>query len=752
MSDDKLWPFDISRYNRRHTLTGSEREGIACALKKRAQAPRGWIAQHREQLARLVVPLEDLLAFVGEVSSYRTHAVCWIVLREMHDRQLAFWAWPHQIWREILNTGSRRALDIPDYKAVRGTLLAVAYVLDGLDDIHTYKLLYRNLARRVFGQSHVDALVERVGAEFKRMGYAGNITGKRLPTLLPEVLLVARSPHLEGVSVKVLERMRMVGNQVHRADIRALSRALHNMGVIERALPWHPTPPPVPPASIGVPKAWYDMVTRWHSTSTLEKASRDNILRCLCKAGRWLGQAHPELADPAAWRHEHAIEIIAMIDKAKVGEWVVSTRGVKDKVGKPLSPAVRSGWMNAMRTFFRDCQDWGWIPRHFNPSRVLATPRSVRAKLGTNPRVISDEIWAKLLWAGLNLTDDDLPKTKGLNGPPITSIYPLELVRAVAITWLFSGLRRNEILRLRVGCIRWQRTDVVVPETEAVLRKDDVCWLDVPVTKTSRAFTKPVDPLVGHAINAWERIRPEQRAALDPKTNELVSYLFFYRERQLSLNYINRTLIPMLCRKAGLPLEDARGKISSHRARSTIATQLYNSREPMTLFELQEWLGHRSPSSTQHYAKVSPTKLAKKYEQAGYFKRNVRTIEVLIDRDAIVSGAAAEGTPWQYYDLGHGWCTNAYFVECRHRMACPKCQFYVAKGSAKGQFIEGQANLQRMLQEIPLTEDERAAVEEGIELFEKLCEGLADVPTPAGPTPRQLTRNGKRSLPILQPA
>ena len=164
---------------------------------------------------------------------------------------------------------------------------------------------------------------------------------------------------------------------------------------------------------------------------------------------------------------------------------------------------------------------------------------------------------------------------------------------------------------------------------------------------------------------------------------------------------------------------------------------------------MQEWLGHSSPNATQYYAKVSPTKLAKKYEKAGYFERNVRTIEVLIDREAIVSGAAAKGEPWQYYDLGHGWCTHAYFVECPHRMACPKCSFYVAKDSAKGQFIEGQSNLMRMLQKIPLTEDERAAVEEGIDLFEKLCQKLADVLTPAGPTPRELALDKRCSLPVL---
>jgi hypothetical protein len=88
--------------------------------------------------------------------------------------------------------------------------------------------------------------------------------------------------------------------------------------------------------------------------------------------------------------------------------------------------------------------------------------------------------------------------------------------------------------------------------------------------------------------------------------------------------------------------------------RSTIASQLYNAKEPMSLSELQAWLGHKHPNSTQHYTKISPAKLAKSYVDAGYFGRNVRTIEVLIDQEAVINGDAAKGLPWKYYDLGHG--------------------------------------------------------------------------------------------------
>ena len=184
-----------------------------------------------------------------------------------------------------------------------------------------------------------------------------------------------------------------------------------------------------------------------------------------------------------------------------------------------------------------------------------------------------------------------------------------------------------------------------------------VCMLDIPVTKTSTAFTKPIDPVVGEAIDAWQRVRPPQPRFVDPRTGETVDMLFALRARRVSEKYINRVLIPMLCRKANVPAADARGPITSHRARATIATSLYNAKDPMTLFELQAWLGHSSPQSTQRYARISPITLTKAYTDAGYFARNLRTIEVLIDRDAVRNGTAATGTPWEFFDLGQGWCT-----------------------------------------------------------------------------------------------
>ena len=148
----------------------------------------------------------------------------------------------------------------------------------------------------------------------------------------------------------------------------------------------------------------------------------------------------------------------------------------------------------------------------------------------------------------------------------------------------------------------------------------------------------------------------------------------------------------------------------------------------MTLFELQAWLGHRSPATTQHYVAFTPTRLARAYTAADYFQRNVRMMSVLIDQAAIKSGASDK--PWRYYDLGHEFCSYEFFDQCPHRIACARCDFYVPKASSRADLIASKTGMTRMPQEIPLTDDERTAVDGDAAALERLLERLSDKPTP----------------------
>lgn len=164
-----------------------------------------------------------------------------------------------------------------------------------------------------------------------------------------------------------------------------------------------------------------------------------------------------------------------------------------------------------------------------------------------------------------------------------------------------------------------------------------------------------------------------------------------HRGKRINGRYINDSLIPLLCKKAGIPEQDARGRITSHRAREAIASQLYNTLEPLDIVVLQKWLGHASPESTRHYVDITPTRLASSLEKAGYFERNRRMVSVLIDQDAVMEGLPQEGKPWKYYDLGHGLCSYDFFDQCPHRMACTGRDVSLPKPGARALLPESKA-------------------------------------------------------------
>lgn len=681
----------------------------------------------RSDLARLTQPILDVVAATGTPKQSGGGAMGALVL-EMHRRQSSFWVWPRQVWLEILGPTARSFRVRYKWTTThsRHALVTATYVLGLFDDFRALGIIDRTaLACRIFGRERIESQIKTVIDVIRSRGFS-RFKAKDVQWALCSVLLASKSPNLHDLTVEVLRAERDLTTVPNRsASIAALSSALKHLGAIPEAIERKYGHTRFGDPKHGVDPIWVDYVERWFRTATIQQNSRERSRYLLLKAGRWVTQTHPDCAAPDRWTRDLAAEWVAVVCRMTRGQWVQIEDKYKYRTGDPLSPRAKAHHLSSVSSFFRDIQEWGWIPRRLDPRRCFAAPKSLRALIGPKPKVIADEVWAKLLWAGLNLKEGDL--SRHANGK---HFYPVLMVKALSIVWLFSGLRVGEIHRLCVGCIR-ENWKMEVPQAEAV------CNLDVPVNKTSHAFTKPVDRIVGESIRAWESERPAQPVAIDQKTGELVNFLFAYRGSRPGSVYINQTLVPILCRKAGVPVEDARGKITSHRARSTIASQLYNAREPMSLFELQRWLGHKWANSTQHYLDITPTKLALSFRNAGYFARNIRAIDVLIDREVVVSGKAAF-EPWKFYDLGHGYCTYDFFDQCPHRMACAKCGFYVPKGTSRAQLLEGKDNLLRMRQEIPLNDAELAAVDEGLAALEKLLGQLADVATPAGPTPRQL--------------
>ena len=493
-----------SRYDRQPGLTDAERAAVGELAGQRTR----WPPELSLTVARLTEPIDDVLRIVTpQAPWWGRYPARRALIAAMAAEESAFWGWDRDRWLGVLAGSDAQ---------IRQLVLAVAYLVCGQRDLHLELRGFkaRKFAGRVFDVELVDAAIDRVQAHMDGLGHPAVLGRPMLTHALMDVMLLAGSPLLEDLGARpdlfVALRSRELNN-ARRHGVEQLARTMVEMGVLSE-LPFRTQPSREEwlarsqAGEIDVPAAWLDWTRRWFETSTLGRSSRTHTYYALIKAGRWLYREHPDRTDPGSWDRQLVAGWIAAVDRLRVGELSKSLNAnyMRARHGGPLSPRSKAHLIWSLRTFFRDLQEWEWIGRRFDPRRAFALPRSIKTLIGPDPRVISDDVWAKLMWAGLNLTAADLPRhgQPGGNGAPW---YPLELVCAVAMLWLFAGLRVDEILRLPVGAIRWQHQHQTEHD-EAGERR--VCLLDVPTNKTGTAFTKPVDPAVGDAIEAWENAPP----------------------------------------------------------------------------------------------------------------------------------------------------------------------------------------------------------------------------------------------------
>ena len=493
---------DISGFDRTPALSLGEREALASLgwnLRRRRSydpaLPQG------QDIQRLLAPLDAARLAMRDQPDIPLHRrssldAVGLVLSRCAEEGAAFWGWPEEAWVRLIGE-DRHAFERPwpgwlD-QTVRPYVAAYGYLLCGFSAFHRLGAFNRiALVERVFGREAVGAALDAIYSKLEGWGYRQAGKDERLRTVVVQALLVNRSARLEDLTTEALQRLYndpRIGWR--RSTFHAVRRALAALG--------HAGPPPSPhkgrPMAVqGAPADWMAWVERWYETSTLTPVVRRTHRGILAMAGRWLTAEQPAVTSPAGWTRDTCAAWVARLTRTGIGDYAQRRVGLTGRVGRRLAPATVAGYIGATRTFFGDCQEWGWCARRFDPSSSLAVPRSVLAVIGPKPRVIADDAWAKILWAGLNLGADDLTAA-GIR------VYPIELIRALTLTWLFAAQRSDEILRLRVGCIRWQQDGGTDPAAR-------VCLLDVPVHKTGTAFTKPVDPLLGRAIEAWEAVRP----------------------------------------------------------------------------------------------------------------------------------------------------------------------------------------------------------------------------------------------------
>ncbi|MDE1672698.1 tyrosine-type recombinase/integrase [Nocardia gipuzkoensis] len=685
----------------------------------------------RDRLRRLLQPLDEI---TGHWTAQNIARLRNTLLRRVYREQRPYWDWDTEVWLDV----AERAGTTTD-RSCRGTVVAAANAM-GLHRTmhHVVQVKESWVAELVFGHDTVQKVISEVVSTLRSWDASKHTVTEQIPAAMADLLLVTGKADLSSITDQDIRTLAdRYGKSARRRGLLKISRVLAHKGIIAAPIANNePLRGPRPDTLASVPSTWLDWAQRWRRLSTHEPGTVRGVFSVILIAGRWAADKHPEALEPQLWTRDIAAEYVADTLHAVHGQWAGHNRNVS-KFGQPLTAVGKVQRIDSLRAFFLDLIEWEWITSKFDPRKVLSGPVSVRSQIGPNPRVIDEVAWAKLMAAGLTLNTEDL-KEYGTDRAKATgtrrTYYPIEMVRALVGIWLFGGCRIDEIRRLELDCVeRDEGRDNDTGETFPI------CLLRVPQNKTSRPFTKPVDPIVAQLVDAWRHVRPPQPDLQDRKTGERRQFLFCVRGQLIGSTYLNNTIIPALCAKAGIPETDSRGALTSHRARSTIATQLLNAREPLSIADLQEWLGHKHIASTRHYAAILRRRLTAAYHKADYFARNVRTIQVLIDRETILSGAATGGEqPWKYYDLGDGYCTYDFFAKCPHRLACARCPFYLPKQSSAGQLLAVKDGVDQMLEQLVLTDDERDALEGDREVLLQLAKKLSAVPTPAGPTPDEI--------------
>jgi integrase len=462
-------PFELKPYDRNPALTDVECETLARLMDHYQQGgAKRWSAQAKANLNRLWEPLHDI---VEGIEGQRTvdYTVSHVLINEMHRRKMSYWGWTEQEWQETIGDSVATFVERQGWGAPsRLKLMVIAYLLGKFPFRGALipQFIHRErIARKVFGDGIIDVAVERVCsivAGKEGWGYSLANSRRAIKLAVSWVFLVNRNPYLEAISLELLVSLRELAPYTRIVTgLFHLSQALVELDVIERALPpiSQAQPPWVRLKANDIASEWTQWCHHWYKGATgLALTTKDGYLHTLYKAGRWLASTHPEVTSPQQWTYRIAAEWVQAVDTMKVGDWIVELRPHAKKRGQLLRPRSKVQHLVALKVFFRDLQEEPLhLPRTFNPYQAFRIPQAMSRLIGPDPRDIDARWWAMIVQAALDLTEEDLPR--------MNAGYPLALIRALAIVWVYSGLRSDELVRLRMGCIRWQHEDVTVPET-----------------------------------------------------------------------------------------------------------------------------------------------------------------------------------------------------------------------------------------------------------------------------------------------
>ena len=753
-ASDWIMPLVPENYER-SSLTEDERLALAQSAAPNFRWQSATAMTTKKVLARIDQPIVDVFYLRRHGKLPDDHILILLFMRrQMHRLGRMFWDWGPGDWIDLLCPTSALFCATYGQRAgqIRTTVIDAAYLLGGVADLRSVGIGQEasTTAKVCFGDELLTAQCRRVIDKLADKGYIDRkTTFQDIRYALSMLFLLKRTPHLKDISEELLDAIALESDH-KRMVIGRVRSALQDLNILSRKET--PTTPHTFNSS-GMAREWYEWAVAWfNQTVDLVLSTRKTYLFHILVTGRWLAEHAPHIHLPEQWTEDLALRFRADICSWTNGQYASSNARNKladqGLLNKPLGPQAIYQYLSALRRYLTDLSRRSYtiggerakkIRLDFTPKEVLTSPDPIKRALdAVNPRDIDLQVWAKLAMAAATLTQSDLPQR---------AAYPLSFYRALGLIWVASARRTNEIIRLRLDCLRsdWDPDmrdddDQPVPrlpssfpgepasQEQQAREIPKIHYLHIPAGKNRGPYWIWVPGYVADAINAWKQERPRyQEQILDVKDREKVDYLFCYKNTRVGRSFLNQSLIPILCAKAGVDTEDAKGRITGHRGRSSRLTLLRN--KGVSLDDLAEYAGHADSRTIRRYARQDPILLHRIVRDADDVSR---VVEGVVELEA-----AAQGLPALRWFIGYDadgepmYCGNQVYVTCPHRLSCERCGMFI--GGTKAKLLHEGQNTLPVTSKVPMTPLETCIMAGDVKGAKECQMALQQVPAPETP-------------------
>ena len=379
----------------------------------------------------------------------------------------------------------------------------------------------------------------------------------------------------------------------------------------------------------GIVQPWLrEVVKRWlrgRVITGFAGGTIQNQARHIAAFSNWLHAEYP------------LVQGFSGLDRVLLEAWLTDIH-----LDKQAGPHQRNARIGTLRSFFEDCRRHHWTPDL--PTDAVLHRTDLAREPDLLPRAISEHVIGQLeSEEALDLIGDHTCET---------------IIRVLIET----GLRISHILRL---------------PTDALQQDPSGHWcLRVMDTKVRREHALPLtEKLAGHLHR--------QRDAVNERWPYGRQLMLFPRptgnpdgQRPYAYGTFRDRLDEWIIR---CDVRDEQGRlrrVTAHQFRHTLGTRMINNGVPQHV--VQEWLNHRSPQMTAHYARLRHDTMRREWE--AYRERvNIEGNVVILDPSA--PGTQAE---WMKHNLHtaaetlpNGFCGRPLQRECEVPNACLTCSDFL---------------------------------------------------------------------------